>query len=876
MFENLMGQPIDYIILVVYFGGILAFGAYFARFSKSTSDFFFGGQRFSWWLIAASLVATGIGSYSFLKYAQTGFMSGMSSTMSYLNDWLIIPLFMFGWLPIIYYMRIKSVPEFFERRFDTKTRNVATFFVLIYLLGYIGLNFYLMGLALEALLGIPMWLGIGVVAFISAIYVTTGGQTAVIFTDLVQGLFLYIAGAILLYLGITHVMGWGNWWHGMDLAHRLPFPGFHTPAEFSYSGMFWGEGIIGSMAFTFINQGFIMRYLAVKSVNEGRKTLTFNTLILMPISAVVVGSIGWVAVAMATRGEISTNVNSKDVFMLVSNMIARPGIFGFVIAALTAALMSTIDTLINATAAIGVFDIYKPLIAPNRDDHHYLKASRVISILATIIGLVLVPIFANTRSILAIHYGFVAAITPPMLVVILLGILWKRFSPNAAFWSMILGGLAIAVSIFFPQMIIPLSNTHGLSDGTTAEVVFEAWEDGPIMGPRSAYNWGEVFEKDDEGVTQSKYLVEYWVKGGENPEKNRAPLYTKDEVVGGKTMHRFAARLEGLEPRSKYAFHIIEPAGLLKFNVVATIDDDDEELAAWREGRVADKALVPHNIAEMTPLAFQSDSGNIVLSWTMGADGVPSEPGINPEPVPEGATPADMKVVLEKGMASSAVVKADIEGQTLYFAEFENLPEGEFKYEIHQVVPELVYDAIGNYGVDKETKAPVDILGQKSHMVPHRKLGGLGFATGGDYKYFRAVFGILACLFFALILTPFTKPKKDIDGLTLTTIFKGKEFFKGSKPNEKEVGERITRPMVVIDGDEEWVYLDPEDMEKTKAKEGDLLYVADRRKWLGGLRSVHVNLGTGKAEKGKVVLTKAAFENGNFLPDKGVYVEKII
>ncbi len=198
MFENLMGQPIDYIILVVYFGGILAFGAYFARFSKSTSDFFFGGQRFSWWLIAASLVATGIGSYSFLKYAQTGFMSGMSSTMSYLNDWLIIPLFMFGWLPIIYYMRIKSVPEFFERRFDTKTRNVATFFVLIYLLGYIGLNFYLMGLALEALLGIPMWLGIGVVAFISAIYVTTGGQTAVIFTDLVQGLFLYIAGAILL------------------------------------------------------------------------------------------------------------------------------------------------------------------------------------------------------------------------------------------------------------------------------------------------------------------------------------------------------------------------------------------------------------------------------------------------------------------------------------------------------------------------------------------------------------------------------------------------------------------------------------------------------------------------------------------------------
>ena len=58
---NVMGTPIDYAILVVYFAGILGFGAYFARFTKSTQDFFFGGQRFSWWLIAASLVATGIG-----------------------------------------------------------------------------------------------------------------------------------------------------------------------------------------------------------------------------------------------------------------------------------------------------------------------------------------------------------------------------------------------------------------------------------------------------------------------------------------------------------------------------------------------------------------------------------------------------------------------------------------------------------------------------------------------------------------------------------------------------------------------------------------------------------------------------------------------
>ena len=509
---NLMGSPIDYIILVLYFGGILGFGAYFARFTKSTKDFFYGGQRFSWWLIAASLVATGIGSYSFLKYAQTGFTAGMSSTMTYLNDWFMIPLFMFGWLPIIYFSRIKSVPQYFERRFDKRTRLVATVFTLVYLIGYIGLNFYLMGLALRSMLGIHMWIAIPVVAVISAVYVTTGGQTAVIFTDLIQGLFLYIAGAILLVLALTHLGGLQEWWQSIDVAHRLPFPGFNRPAEFEFTGLFWGEGIVGTLAFTFINQGFIMRYLAVKSVNEGRKTLTFNTLILMPISAVVVGCIGWAAAAMITKGEINTGVNAKDIFMIVANVVAKPGIFGFVIAALTAALMSTIDTLINAVAAIGIFDVYKPYLKPEADDRHYLKASRVVSVIATVVGLALVPAFAAGRSILQAHYAFVAMITPPMLVAIFLGVVWKKFTPKAAFWGMILGGIAILLSVVFPQMIIPLARTHGVTDGSEANVVFERIEDREIMGPRAAYNWQEIFGAEEGSPSQ--YVVEYELQDG--------------------------------------------------------------------------------------------------------------------------------------------------------------------------------------------------------------------------------------------------------------------------------------------------------------------------------------------------------------------------
>ena len=94
------GTPIDFVIVIVYFVGILAFGSFFARYTRSTKDFFFGGQRFSWWIIAFSLVATTVGSYSFIKYSAAGFRYGMSSSMTYLNDWIVMSILLLGWFPI--------------------------------------------------------------------------------------------------------------------------------------------------------------------------------------------------------------------------------------------------------------------------------------------------------------------------------------------------------------------------------------------------------------------------------------------------------------------------------------------------------------------------------------------------------------------------------------------------------------------------------------------------------------------------------------------------------------------------------------------------------------------------------------------------------
>ena len=462
------------LIVVLYVGVITFFGGYFARFNRTINDFFYSGQRFSWWLPAASMVATGIGSYSFLKYSEQGFNTGMSSSMVYMNDWFALPFFIFGWLPIIYFSRVKSIPEYFERRFNRTARMIALSIILAYMFFYIGYNLYTIGVATEGLLGIPQKYSVPLIGAFLGLYVTFGGQTAVIFTDLFQGITLYIAGAIAIFMGIVALGGLDSFWGYLPISHRLPFVHLTENPKFNTAGLFWGEALAGSIAFAFMNQGFIMRYLTIKSVNDCRKAAVFNLLFTMPTSAIIVGGIGWIGKSLVTQQMVTGGalsgyefVNIGDTFhtfLIVCWTVVKqnPWVFGFVIAALIAALMSTVDTLINACAAIMIYDIYKPLIKPEASDSHYLKVARWACILSTILGLLLVIMFNlqknSSVSLMSLHYKGIMVIIPSIVTTIFLGAFWKRFHAKAACISMVFGSLFTILTLWVPYWIEPISN----------------------------------------------------------------------------------------------------------------------------------------------------------------------------------------------------------------------------------------------------------------------------------------------------------------------------------------------------------------------------------------------------------------------------------
>ncbi len=378
-----------------------------------------------------------------------------------------MPLFIFGWLPILYFSRVTSIPEYFERRFGRSVRLGATICILIYLIMYVGVNLYTMGTSLNILLGWGIWPAAILVATVSAIYVTFGGQTSVIMTDLLQGIMLLAVGLLVLVLGICYLGGFETFWHHLPRGHRLAFPNFNTDPSFSGVGIFWQDSMANSAMFYFLNQGIIMRFLAAKSVREAQKVAMFVPLVLMPLAACVVASGGWVGKALVHAGILPPDIQAKEAFFVASEFLSKPGIFGLIIAALTAALMSTVDTLITAVSAIAVNDVYKPYIRPKASEKQLLYIARICAIAVTLMGVLLVPVFHSFKSIYSAHGAFTATVTPPLVVVLLLSVFWRRFTKTAALATIIGGMAAIIFSLFVPEVIAPFA--HGVPMGEAGE-----------------------------------------------------------------------------------------------------------------------------------------------------------------------------------------------------------------------------------------------------------------------------------------------------------------------------------------------------------------------------------------------------------------------
>jgi SSS family solute:Na+ symporter len=339
-----------------------------------------------------------------------------------------------------------------------------------------------MGKALNALIGWPIFGAALGVATVSAVYVTFGGQTSVIMTDLFQGVMLLATGLVLLWLGMDYLGGPSAFWESLPRSHRTAFVGFNEGgaiygkagnSDYHSVGIFWQDAMANSAMFYFLNQGMVMRLMAARSASDSRRSVLSMFLILMPVAAIVVASGGWVGKALVHAGAVPPEMEASRAFYDAAYILTQPGVFGLIMAALTAALMSTVDTLVTAVSAIVVNDIYKPR-HPEATETQLLAMARKSAFGVMVVGVALVPLFASFGSIYSAHGAFTAAMTPPLVVTLLLGVFWRGFPARVAVWTMVGGMVAIGFSLFVPEVIAPFA--HGVSPGERGDGLFGGME----------------------------------------------------------------------------------------------------------------------------------------------------------------------------------------------------------------------------------------------------------------------------------------------------------------------------------------------------------------------------------------------------------------
>ena len=440
-------ETLDWIVLGIYFLALIAVAVWVVlQKNKNTEDYFLAGRNVGWFVIGASIFASNIGSEHVVGLAGTGFESGTPMAHYELHAWIVLLL---GWLFLPFYIRSGAftMPEFLEKRFDSRSRwFLSVFSLLAYVLTKVSVTIYAGGIVVSELLGIPFWYGaIGVVVF-TGIYTVVGGMKAVIYTETLQTIVLILGSVVITYLGLQQVGGWNEL---QDTVRAVSPDHFNmwrpmSDPDFPWTGLLIGGTIVG-IWYWCTDQYIVQRTLAAHNIKIGRRGAIFGAYLkLLPIFIFLIPGI--IAFALSIQNpEVFAIEKADRAFPMLVKTLLPVGLKGLVAGGLMAALMSSLASVFNSCSTIFTIDIYKKL-KPKKSERELLTTGKIATAIIVVLGIVWIPIMERIGGGVMYQYlqNVQSYIAPPVTAVFLLGIIWKRVNAQAAI-STLIAGLVLLV-----------------------------------------------------------------------------------------------------------------------------------------------------------------------------------------------------------------------------------------------------------------------------------------------------------------------------------------------------------------------------------------------------------------------------------------------
>ena len=455
-------SAVDYSVFIGYIIVIVALGLWVSRekkgHEKNAEDYFLASKSLPWWAIGASLIAANISAEQFIGMSGSGFAIGLGIA-SY--EWMsALTLLIVGkfFMPIFIEKKLYTIPEFVEQRFSTNLKTIlAIFWIALFIFVNLTSVLFLGAKAVDTILGngdggLIIYAIMGL-AFIAAAYSLYGGLSAVAWTDVLQVAMLVVGGMITTVIALDHVTPDGGILAGFNHVLQVAPEKFKmiisrsNPEYFNLPGIavLIGGLWVANLYYWGFNQYIIQRALAAKSLPEAQKGIAFAGFLklIIPLLVVIPGIVAYVMYTQPEGTSVipgvqeafsSTNgsINYDKSYPWLISVFVPTGLKGLVLAALVAAIVSSLASMLNSTSTIFTMDIYKPYLNKTASEKQVVYTGRITAAIALIIAGFIAPLLGNVPQMFQYIQEYTGLVSPGILAVFLMGLFWKKTTNTGA------------------------------------------------------------------------------------------------------------------------------------------------------------------------------------------------------------------------------------------------------------------------------------------------------------------------------------------------------------------------------------------------------------------------------------------------------------
>jgi SSS family solute:Na+ symporter len=461
---------LDYVIFGIYLFVIVGLGLWVSREEegeeKDSADYFLASKALPFWAIGSSLIAANISAEQFIGMSGSGFRVGLAIA-SY--EWMAaIALLLIAWffLPIYLEKEIYTMPQFLEERYDGRVRMLlAIFWLLVYVFVNLTSVLYMGGLSMNVIMGFPLWASIVGLALIATAYSLYGGLKAVAWTDVVQVVVLVGGGLMTTWLaldayggsdvgvvgGLSQLMADASGRFNMILFEgELMYRNDEGVLKDAYQllpglSVLFGGLWVANLFYWGCNQYIIQRALAAKNLKEAKRGLAFAGYLklLLPLIVVVPGIVAFALDAPIQRGD--------EAYPWLLGEYVGSGFRGLAFAALVAAIISSLASMMNSASTIFTMDLYRNYVDQEGvSEQKLVRIGRAVALICIVVATALAPQLADLDQVFQYIQEYTGFVSPGVLAIFMLGLFWGKATPNAALVSAV---LSIPLSAAFKAWI---------------------------------------------------------------------------------------------------------------------------------------------------------------------------------------------------------------------------------------------------------------------------------------------------------------------------------------------------------------------------------------------------------------------------------------